>query len=114
MLDELVDRFGAPPRAVDNLLQIIRIKWLAAALKLEQIQQLKQYVHLRFARDPGLTGEKLMEIAAASPYPLAFGTSGSGNLECKVRLRTVGQEEILKAVRKVLSTFSDIASRTTP
>ncbi|WP_236006096.1 transcription-repair coupling factor [Paradesulfitobacterium ferrireducens] len=114
MVDELVDRFGAPPRVVDNLLQIIRIKWLAAELKIEQIQQLKQYVHFRFARDPGLSGEKLMEIAAGSPYPLSFGTSANGNLECKIRLRTVGQEEILKAVRRAISTFSDIASRTSP
>lgn len=114
MLDELVDRFGSPPRPVENLLQIIRIKWLAAALKIEQIQQVKQYVLCRFAADPGLSGEKLMEIAASSRYPLSFGTANNSNLECKVRLRTVGQEEILQAVRKVLTTFLDIASRSTP
>ena len=111
MLDELVDRFGAPPRQVENLLQIIRIKWMAGFLKIEQVQQLKQHVVFRFAADPGLSGEKLMELAAASPYPLTFGVSVNGNLECKIRLRTVGQEEILKAVQRALAAFLDIASK---
>ena len=113
MLDELVDRFGTPPRQVENLLQVIRIKWIAASLKIEQVQQQKQHVVFRFIADPGLSGEKLMEIAASSPYPLSFGASANGCLECKVRLRTVIQEEILKAVQRVLAAFHDIASRAT-
>lgn len=112
-VDELVDRFGAPPVEVEHLLEIIRIKWLAASLKIEQIQQLKQNVMLRFAADPGISGEQLMSIAAVAPYPLTFGTANNGNLECKVRLRPMEQEGILKAVKQVLATFVDIASKAT-
>lgn len=113
MLDELIDRFGTPPRQVENLLHIIRLKWLAADLGIEQIQQTKQQVSLRFAADIGLSGEKLMEIAAQSRYPLSFGTSGEGTLECKVRIRTVDQGTLLQAVRETLVTFFDIAEKTT-
>ncbi|WP_298197734.1 transcription-repair coupling factor [Desulfosporosinus sp.] len=115
MVDELLDRFGTPPREVEHLIEIIRIKLLASSLKIEQIQQAKQNVSLRFLANINfLTGEHLMSAASASPYPLSFRTMQNGNLECKVRIRTLDQEVAIKAVRRVLSTFCDIASRTTP
>ena len=114
MLDELVDRFGTPPREVEHLIEIIRIKLLASSLKVEQIQQTKQNLSIRFAADMGMTGERLMAVASASPYPLSFKTGIGGNLECKIRIRTLNQEEVIEAVRRVLSAFCNIASRTTP
>ncbi|MBC2722709.1 transcription-repair coupling factor [Desulfosporosinus sp.] len=115
MVDELVDRFGTPPREVEHLIEIIRLKLLASSLKIEQIQQLKQNVSIRFLADTDfITGEKLMSLASACPYPLAFKTMQNGNLECKIRIRTLGQEAVIEAVRRVLSTFCDIASRPTP
>jgi transcription-repair coupling factor (superfamily II helicase) len=114
MLDELIDRFGTPPAEVENLLQIIRIKWLAASLKIEQIQQVKHNVNISFAADPGLDGEQLMAMAAASPAPLSFGTTAGGNLTCHIRLRLSGQAEILQAVSGVLKAFCGIACQLTP
>lgn len=112
MIDELIDRFGTPPREVENLLKIVRIKWIASGMKIEQIQQLKQQMVFRFAADPGISGEMLMTMATQSPYPVAFGTTGNGNLEIKVRLRSVVQEELLEAIHKVLMVFNGIASKT--
>jgi len=114
MVDELVDRFGTPMREVEHLIEIIRLKLLASSLKIEQIQQSKQNVSLRFAADMGMTGENLMAVASASTYPLSFKTMPNGNLECRIRIRTLDQEEVIKAVYRVLSTFCDIASRATP
>lgn len=114
MVDELVDRFGTPTPEVEHLIEIIRLKLLAGFLKIEQIQQAKQTIVIRFAADPGINGEHLMTVASASPYPLSFGTMPCGNLECKIRIRTLDQEEVIEAVRRVLSIFCDIASRTTP
>jgi len=111
MLDELIDRFGTPPREVENLLKIVRIKWIASGMKIEQIQQLKQQAVFRFAEDPGISGELLMKIAEKSPYPVAFGTTTGGNLEIKVRLRSVAQEEILEAIYKVLMVIYGIAPK---
>ena len=112
MIDELIDRFGTPPREVENLLKIVRIKWMASGMKIEQIQQLKQQMVFRFAADPGISGEMLMTMATQSPYPVSFGTTGNGNLEIKVRLRSVVQEELLEAIHKVLMVFNGIASKT--
>ncbi|MDP4125429.1 MAG: transcription-repair coupling factor [Bacillota bacterium] len=114
MIDELVDRFGTPPREVEHLIEIIRLKLLASSLKIEQIQQAKQNVILRFAANPSITGEYLMAVASTSPYPLSFKTMPGGNLECQIRMRTLGQEEMIEAVRRVLVVFGNIASGATP
>jgi transcription-repair coupling factor (superfamily II helicase) len=114
MVDELVDRFGTPPREVEHLIEILRIKLVASILKIEQIQQIKQYVSIRFFEDIGLTGERLMEAVSISRYPLSFKMMPNGNLECKFRVRTLDQEKVIEAVHRELSIFGDIASRSTP
>ncbi len=107
ILDELVDRFGTPPQEVENLVQIIRIKMKAKELKVEQIVQQKQNISLRFASDPGLTGEVLMGIAANFPHPLSFAVTEHGKLELKVRLRLVSIDNIFKTLLKLLDTVKD-------
>lgn len=107
ILDELVDRFGTPPVEVENLLQIIRIKNRAKELKIEQITQQKDNIILKFASDPGLSGEMLMQMASKSPYPLSFSTSEQGKLELKVRLRFSGMDDILKTIIKLLVMIKD-------
>jgi len=107
ILDELVDRFGTPPEEVENLLQIIRIKMRAKEIKVEQIVQQKQNIMLRFASDPGLTGEQLMEIAAHFPYPLSFSATEQGKLEFKMRLRHLGMEDIFKAISRLLTNLKN-------
>ena len=107
ILDELVDRFGTPPVEVENLLQIIRIKIIAKELKIEQITQQQQNIILRFASDPGLSGEKLMQMASKFPYPLSFSTSEQSKLELKIRLRSLGMEDIMKTIIKLLGIIQD-------
>jgi len=107
IVDELVDRFGTPPAEVENLIQIVRIKIRAKELKIEQIVQKKQNVLLRFASDPGLTGQQLMEIANVYPYPLSFATGDQGKLEFNVRLRFLSIEDIFKAILKLLDIIKD-------
>lgn len=114
IVDELVDRFGSPPREVEHLIEIIRLKLLAGLLKIEQIQQAKQNVGIRFAADMGMTGENLMAVAQACQYPLTFKTVNGGNLECQIRIRTIDQEEVIGTVRRVLADFCNIASEATP
>lgn len=107
ILDELVDRFGTPPGEVENLLQIIRIKIQAKELKIEQIVQQKQFISLRFAADPGISGSKLMEIAADCPYPLSFAATEQGKLEFKLRLRLLSIEDIFMAILKLLKILKE-------
>lgn len=107
ILDELVDRFGTPPEEAENLLQIIRIKLQAKRLKVEQVVQHKHNLSLRFAHDPGLTGEQLMEITTKYPYALSFSATEQGHLEFKVRLRLLSIEDIFKAVQRLLKILEE-------
>jgi transcription-repair coupling factor (superfamily II helicase) len=107
ILDELVDRFGTPPPEAENLLEIIRIKIRAKEVLVEQIVQQKQYITLKFASDPGLSGEKLMEMASRFANPLSFSTSEQGKLQLKIRLRSLGREGILKSVIKILDMLKE-------
>lgn len=102
IMDELVDRFGTPPSEAENLLQIIRIKIRAKDLLIEQIIQQKHNIICKFASDPGLSGEKLMEMASGFPNPLSFSASEQGKLQLKIRLRSLGREGIIKSVIKIL------------
>lgn len=107
LVDELVDRFGAPPAEVENLLELIRLKWKAAALQLEQIQQTQNVIQLKFGNDPGIDGEALMKIAAECPYALTFGTSLNSNLECKIKLKAGEQHgDIIAVTKKILDIFA--------
>ncbi len=108
ILDELVDRFGTPPAEVENLLQIIRIKIRAKELNVEQIVQQKQNISLRFATDPGLNGEQLMEIASKFPYPLSFSAAEQGKLEFIVKLRLLSMDDIFKAIFRLLTNLRDV------
>jgi len=110
IIDELIDRFGTPPEAVENLIQILRIKVRSRDLHIEQVVQQGWNITVRFASDPGLTGEKLMEIAAAFPYPLSFSANEEGKLEVRVRLRLMGAANIFKAVHKLLDMVGEYTS----
>ena len=39
MLEELIDRFGEPPKSVQNLLTIARLKFLAHSLYMKEVSQ---------------------------------------------------------------------------
>jgi len=113
MCDELVDRFGSPPEEVEKLLLIIRIKIRAKELKVEQMIQQKQNIALRFAVDPGITGEQLMEIASKFPYPLSFSAAEQGKLEFKVRLRLLSIDDIFKTILKLLAILKEYINQGT-
>jgi transcription-repair coupling factor (superfamily II helicase) len=107
ILDELVDRFGTPPEEVENLVQIVRLKIRAKELRVEQIVQQRQSIFLRFASDPALTGEQLMEVAAKFPYPLSFAATEQNKLELKARLRFLSVNDIFKDILNLLKILKE-------
>ena len=46
MLEELIDRFGEPPKAVLNLLAIARLKALAHQGYITEIKQMQRYLRI--------------------------------------------------------------------
>ncbi|MCL1790954.1 MAG: transcription-repair coupling factor [Peptococcaceae bacterium] len=118
MWDELVDRFGTPPEAVENLFFVVRIKLLMKQLKIDQIEQNRDIFTIRFYADPGLSGEKFLRITAQSPYSITIAAANSSSLELKVntkeknnlreRTNTLSQKtNILLEMQKLLCSLTE-------
>jgi transcription-repair coupling factor (superfamily II helicase) len=75
MLDELIDRFGEPPKAVQNLLSIARIKAMAHSTYIKEIiqrdEELKFTMYERAAIDPA----GIPELVAAMSPKLTFAAN---------------------------------------
>lgn len=69
---ELADRFGPPPRPVQNLLAVSRLRALGKRLKVRSISQQGRFYRIAFAPGHTLTGEKLVQVAKTFPRRLKF------------------------------------------
>ena len=74
MIDELLDRFGEPPKSVQNLLTIARLKALAHAVYVTDIVQkgksLKLTMYEKAKVDPGRIPELLAEFTPALKFTM--------------------------------------------
>lgn len=62
LTDELVDRFGDPPEAVQNLLAVGRIKNFARHLGVRSVIEKQDFVEVQFRENPNVDGRKVMEM----------------------------------------------------
>ena len=65
MTDELTDRFGDPPRAVENLLEIALLKAAAHRVYVTEISGNRQEVRISFYEQAPFNVEKLPELLKA-------------------------------------------------
>ncbi len=98
---ELVDRFGALPREVDNLMRIARLRVLARLLRIQSMQQENGRVQIRFLKQHYLKGEDLWKLAGSFPGKIKYITGE--NVSIKVKLQE--PSKVLEEVEDVLSHF---------
>ena len=72
VLEELIDRFGEPPKSVQNLLQIARLKTQAHRLYLTEIKQNGTELSLLFYENARIRAEKIPAVVAAFGGRLKF------------------------------------------
>ncbi|MCD1146816.1 transcription-repair coupling factor [Peptoniphilus sp. KCTC 25270] len=104
VIDELVDRFGDPPRAVINLIQMSKVRNRAAKVAIESISQKKDKITVTFIP------EKEMELSLINEMTIAFG---------KKVVFTPGEKmeftlKIDKDPMKELETFVDVVEKNRP
>lgn len=80
--DELIDRFGDLPAAVQNLIEIARLKYMAGQMKIKSISKQYGYYKFQFAGDHGLNGERLVQVGEFYPGRVRFN-----NLETEFEIR---------------------------
>jgi transcription-repair coupling factor (superfamily II helicase) len=87
LAEELTDRFGDPPEAVDNLLAAARVKFLAGQLRVKKICMQDRRFRLLFHQEHQLTGESL--VAAGQRYRNTIKFNNSGD-EFEIKLGLPG------------------------
>lgn len=110
--EELIDRFGDPPVAVSNLLDIVRLRIKAMYLGISGISQEKGYMVLKFGKDPGLSGEQLMNLARKVGPSLSF--SATNGLEMRLHLNPKIGKIPLKSGGELLDIIIKIADKQPP
>ena len=76
MLEELLDRFGEPPRAVQNLLSIARLKAMAHRLYMTEVKQRGQEIRLGMHERARVDVAKIPEVLKNHVGTLIFKTDG--------------------------------------
>ncbi|HXT20600.1 MAG TPA: TRCF domain-containing protein, partial [Thermoanaerobaculia bacterium] len=94
ILAELRDRFGPPPQAVYQLLEVARLKRLAERLRVQSLSWVKGELVIRLRRDARINPERLVELVSTRP-DASF--SPNGILTLKPR-----GEELIEAARGTL------------
>ncbi|MBQ3879426.1 MAG: transcription-repair coupling factor [Oscillospiraceae bacterium] len=103
MLDELIDRFGEPPKAVTNLVDIALLRAAAQALDIFEITQKQNYVLFKF-ETPDV--EKISRICSSRAYRnrLSLNAGASPYLALKL----AQGENPLVAAREFIRDFSAV------
>ncbi|MCG0277887.1 MAG: transcription-repair coupling factor [Thermanaeromonas sp.] len=104
---EMIDRFGSPPPAAENLILMARIRLLAGELGITSVQQRSGEVELKFNEQPALKGEKLLELSSFFPRRLSF--SSAGGLAIRVRTKGLDSHGLLKLLQELLTRMRELA-----
>ena len=108
ILEELMDRFGEPPKAVQNLLQIAELKALAHSADITEIKQKNTLIEIGMYEKARINPVKIPELIKAYKGELSFKATANPYFTLRVRGATdkAGKklvEKIHKFIEELLS-----------
>ncbi len=107
MLEELIDRFGEPPKSVQNLLVIARLKALAHTVYIKEIVQKDEFLKLTMYEKADIDPTKIPELIAACAPALKF-TADAQNPYFSYVLKVNSREaarDILDVLKQLLESM---------
>jgi transcription-repair coupling factor (mfd) len=108
ILEELMDRFGEPPKAVQNLLKIAELKALAHRAEVIDIKQTKAIVKISMYEKAALNPAKIPELLDSYQDELSFKAIGSPYFLLKTQEHAVKSGE--KLVGKIREFVEELLS----
>ena len=96
IIDELIDRFGDPPKAVLQLVHLSKIRHMASTLQVETIQQKGDDYSFHFVKGYELDLSLLNELTSVFGKRLVFSMAGEHSI------RLTAEKNALDDVEKVL------------
>ncbi|MFD1957233.1 transcription-repair coupling factor [Paenibacillus thailandensis] len=110
LYDELTDRFGQLPQAVDNLLSVARLKVFGSQYGIEQFSQKGDDVHIRFAaREKERINAKLVHQLCMQ-FENRYRYQADDNPLLVLRGKGLTMEQRLELLEKFLRLFGDTRS----
>ena len=106
MLEELIDRFGDPPTAVMNLLDITLLRGLAHSLYITEVKTRPDMITLTMYEKAKIRVEKIPELLEVMGGNMTFRHAEPAQFLCKLqggRRRFSGN--LLEITREVLETM---------
>lgn len=104
MRDELTDRFGDIPKAVENLLRITMIKVAAHALFITSVEAKKEYVRFSMYEKAQIQAQRIPEVIKMYEKELSFRADSKPYFIYKYKKNKQGEvENMLEAIENVLS-----------
>ena len=110
MMEELIDRFGDPPRSVENLLYIARVKSLAHAAYFTEVSQKGDELRFSLYEKAQIDVAKIPELVAAYGQSVRF--LADARAPGFVYLLNRNSREKGADVQKILEEFLRTANRT--
>ena len=107
MLDELMDRFGEPPKSVQSLLVIALLKARAHALGITELTQKDDEIHLIFYEKAKISPDKVSDFLKNSRGRFRFVVGKKPYFSCQLAKKNGKREDVLQAAGRMLTEVKD-------
>jgi transcription-repair coupling factor (superfamily II helicase) len=101
MAEEMKDRFGPPPREVENLLKVMSVRLLLKRTRILRLDVASEGLTITFSPDTLVRPEKLVSLAKRDPRRYRF----LSERKLKIRLTPRPPLEALDDAKRVLADF---------
>lgn len=101
MLDELLDRFGDLPLAVQNLMKVAKLKGISKELGITKLNQNNGYLTIYFKMAESLNSEIINELVMTYRNKISFDASSEPKIKFKIKDST--QREVLESVEQIVN-----------
>ena len=108
MLDELTDRYGDPPRPVQNLIRVSEVKAAAHSAWIEEIRQMGGELRILLYRKAGIRVERIPDLLAHHRGALTFRMGERPVFFYKLKAGAVKPELILDQTAALMQSFLEI------
>lgn len=102
--EELEDRYGDIPRAVNNLIDVAYVKALAHNIGATNVKQIKNKTLIYFKPDANVAGEKLMKLITDSKGKVLFTNTGG---EPYITYTLKDEKHILDELKELIMKISN-------
>jgi transcription-repair coupling factor (superfamily II helicase) len=101
MAEEMTDRFGSPPKEVENLLKVMSVRLLLKRMRILRLDVSPEGFTITFSPDTPVRPEKLVTLVKRDPRKYRF----LSERKLKIRLTLRPPLEALDDAKRVLADF---------